>query len=178
MQEIPSEDSVQAGWLHVFEGPLVLVRWTHTASWWLCLAQWALRLLSCSSIVLTVVAAGHFQENRWIFYFLLSVDLDLDPEVTLLVPRISQRFSQTAFWSFWPLSIKAQNTSIRKGNRARANQFTVLFLSLFLFSPGAPALENENKIQTRQKSEIYFFLLLTPKYLTKSTKMMFQPMKI
>lgn len=159
---------VQAGWLYMFEGPGVLVSWTHTTIWPLCLVKWAPRLLSCCSTVPTGNPAGHWQGNGWNALFPLFVDLDHpEPEVTPLMPRISQRLLWTCFLELLPIipfSTRAQSMSIRRGKGTRANQFTICILlitiSVFPKSPWTKKQEQNPNKQGKKSTMFSFSCLL------------------
>ena len=146
---------IQAGWLCVFEGPLVLVRCIHSASSSLCLAQWMRRLLSCSSTMLTGAAGRHSQENRWMLYFLLSADLDLDPKVAPLVPRISQNLKD--FLNHNPSELKTHMLGRIKGQGPTSVQHYSYHYFCLLQKP----LPWETKTKSKHdKNQKYFFSFL------------------
>lgn len=74
--------------------PWVLGSWTHTTPGPVCLAQWALRLLSCCSTVLPWGCCWALTEKcvKYPSSHSSLILITVEPEVTLLVSRILQTF--------------------------------------------------------------------------------------
>lgn len=161
----------QAVWLSVFGRQLVLVSWTHAAFLCLCLAQGVRGLLSHFSTVSPGAAAGTHREIRE-YPFPLFVDLDnLYPEITLLVFRISQRFSWTGFLELLPIILfPAELTLCTLGGQGAKRQpvYNTFLISISVFPRSERLHWETNKTQTNE-TEIknIFCLLPTPKHLTE-----------
>ena len=158
---LPSSTSWLA--LHVWR-PLILVSWTHTATGPLCLAQWALRPLSCCSTVPLGLPLGTHREMGEMPFFPLFMDLDdLDPEVTLLVPRILQTFMSL------PLGASAHNLFSHQGSKCvhregpgdkRQPVCHIILIAISIF-PRSPCTEKlKHNPNQQDKYQKYFFSCL------------------
>lgn len=158
--------------------------------WWAehmllsCASAWPRGFGGCSptSPVSTGAAAGTHREICE-YPFPLFVDLDnLYPEITLLVFRISQRFSWTGFLELLAIILfPAELTLCTLGGQGARSQpvYNTFLISISVFPRSEHLHWETNKIQTNE-TEIknIFCLLPTPKHLTETAELALQPIAI